>query len=341
MGFFGPPDVHKLKEKGDVNGLIRALGYRQAALVRQQAAQALGEFNASSAVAPLIKALGDDEYKVVKAALAALVNLGSPEAYLPMLAVLRHPVCGFEAGTLLAKLDQQVDQNDLRRKALEQILGLANEGDRHLRNHALNLLRRLGPHLTGFPELRQRIAAVLLVEAESGDISSEIALGEMGWEPPRDETWARRFSETERWGSAVACGEVAVQSMLEAIQKGVREPQKAIQALGKIGGMQALTALGSLAAGSNWLNRSVAIEELGYSASAEAVALLLDLLGQEDWSVRWHAMKALSRLYHCGQLKPDQASHLLRSCEKVFDVHSDTRNCGENIHVYLREAFDL
>lgn len=341
MGLFGPPDVHKLKEKKDVNGLIRALGYRQVALIRQQAAQALGELHASSAVAPLVKALGDEEFKVVKAVLEALVSLGNPDAYLPMVRIVRHSIVGWNAGEALAKLDQLVDQNDLRVKALEQALGMAREGDSHLRKAALNLIRRIAPRMQGFPDLRQRIAAELLVEVESGDLLSEIALGELGWEPPRDETWARRFISTERWLSAADCGEVAVQPLLDAIGKGVKEPQKAIQALGKIGGTQALTALASLATYSNWVNRLAAIEMLGGSASAEAVAPLLELLEEEDWHLRWNALKALSRLYHCGQLKPDQASQLLRSCEKVFDDHSDTSNCGENIHVYLREAFDL
>jgi HEAT repeat protein len=42
MPLFGPPDVAKLKAKGDVPGLIKALGREKDSAVRQAAATALG-----------------------------------------------------------------------------------------------------------------------------------------------------------------------------------------------------------------------------------------------------------------------------------------------------------
>ena len=43
MPLFGPPDVEKLKAQNNFNGLIKALGYKKDAAVRQAAAQALIE----------------------------------------------------------------------------------------------------------------------------------------------------------------------------------------------------------------------------------------------------------------------------------------------------------
>ncbi len=41
MGLFGPPNVEKLKEKRDMNGLIKALSYEKDAYIRLKAAKAL------------------------------------------------------------------------------------------------------------------------------------------------------------------------------------------------------------------------------------------------------------------------------------------------------------
>jgi HEAT repeat protein len=43
-------DVEKMEAKRDVNGLIKALAYRKDALVRQRAAEALGEIGDARAV---------------------------------------------------------------------------------------------------------------------------------------------------------------------------------------------------------------------------------------------------------------------------------------------------
>ena len=59
MSLFGPPDVDKLKAKGDIKGLIKALGYQRDWQVRVSAARALGEIGDARAVEALIGALGE------------------------------------------------------------------------------------------------------------------------------------------------------------------------------------------------------------------------------------------------------------------------------------------
>lgn len=79
MGLFGPPDVEKLKAKGDVPGLIQALVYQKDAGIRKAAAYALGQLGNSVAVQPLLRALGDVD-EVMAAAAVALVQIGDREA---------------------------------------------------------------------------------------------------------------------------------------------------------------------------------------------------------------------------------------------------------------------
>ena len=79
MSLFGSPDVEKLKAKGDVKGLIKALSYKKDQTVRQSAAEALGEMGAMRAVEPLLAALKDDE-SIRLSAIKALGQIGDTRA---------------------------------------------------------------------------------------------------------------------------------------------------------------------------------------------------------------------------------------------------------------------
>ena len=78
MGFFfGPPKVDKLKAKRDVRGLLKALPFEKDFLVRKDAALALGEIGASSAMPDLTARLILEESPSVRDALVeALDRLG-------------------------------------------------------------------------------------------------------------------------------------------------------------------------------------------------------------------------------------------------------------------------
>ena len=101
QGLFGPPNVEKLQAKGNVKGLIKALGYKKDEDVREAAAKALGEIGDARAVEPLIAASLQDKgsvgdvkygfsgvsYRVRPAAAKALVSIGVP-AVQPLIAAL-------------------------------------------------------------------------------------------------------------------------------------------------------------------------------------------------------------------------------------------------------------
>jgi HEAT repeat protein len=84
VGLFGPPDISKLKARGDVPGLIKALGNRD---VRDAASEALAELGAP-AVEPLVGALGASVWMVRSRAARALGRIGDPRAVGPLAARL-------------------------------------------------------------------------------------------------------------------------------------------------------------------------------------------------------------------------------------------------------------
>jgi len=87
-GLFGPPNVEKLKDKGDVDGLIKALHYEKDYNVCICAAGALGKIGDKRAVEPLIAALEDNDRKVRWNAAAILGNIGDKRAVEPLIAAL-------------------------------------------------------------------------------------------------------------------------------------------------------------------------------------------------------------------------------------------------------------
>jgi len=89
MPRFGSPNIEKLKAKGDVGGLIKALEYRKDTAVRISAAKALGELKDARTVEPLIAVLKDRDWSVREAAAGALGQLGDSRAVEPLIAVLK------------------------------------------------------------------------------------------------------------------------------------------------------------------------------------------------------------------------------------------------------------
>jgi len=76
MPLFGSPNVSKLAAKGDLKGLIKALGYQRDWLVRRQAVGALKAIGDTRAIEALVGALGDSNSAVRDEAAEALKTLG-------------------------------------------------------------------------------------------------------------------------------------------------------------------------------------------------------------------------------------------------------------------------
>ena len=89
MALFGPPNIEKLKEKRNVKGLIKALGYEKDESVRNAAVDALKEIG-DPAVDGLISSLADNNSYVRIGAAGALGDIGSPKAVEPLCKVLEN-----------------------------------------------------------------------------------------------------------------------------------------------------------------------------------------------------------------------------------------------------------
>ena len=92
FGLFGPPNVEKLKAKGHVQGLIKALSYEKDWKVRKAAAEALGQIGDNRATEPLVAALKDRDADVRRRAARALEQIGDARAVEPLVATLKDPL---------------------------------------------------------------------------------------------------------------------------------------------------------------------------------------------------------------------------------------------------------
>lgn len=91
MSIFGPPNVQKLLEKGDVQGLIKALHYKDNN-IRVSASNALGMIGAPG-VLPLCRVImGDEDGLVRQAAIVALLKMNDPEVIPILGAILTRPL---------------------------------------------------------------------------------------------------------------------------------------------------------------------------------------------------------------------------------------------------------
>lgn len=110
--FLFKPNIEKLKARGDVQALIKALRYKNqrdeqgSMYVRAGAARALGELGDSRAVEPLITALKDENAHVRRRATWALGELGDPRAVEPLRVALKDEdeTVRADAATALEKL---------------------------------------------------------------------------------------------------------------------------------------------------------------------------------------------------------------------------------------------
>lgn len=90
MGLFEPvePDVFRLKARGNIKGLIKALKYTKSPIIRKAAATALGDLGDERAAEPLIEALKDEDNFVRKMAATACGKLRDRRTVEPLIEAL-------------------------------------------------------------------------------------------------------------------------------------------------------------------------------------------------------------------------------------------------------------
>jgi HEAT repeat protein len=129
--------VKRLREQGDVPGLIRALRNRDPA-VQYDAVEALGELAHPAATDALVGALTGDQYSGIRwKAAEALGKIGKP-AVPALIAVLDHPDEGvrWKAAITLGEIGDE--------RGIAPLIGLLSDRDRFVRSRAAFALARIG-----------------------------------------------------------------------------------------------------------------------------------------------------------------------------------------------------
>jgi len=137
MPLFGPPNVDKMKTKGDVKGLIKALGYQKDPAVCQSASSALVELGPET-IQPLIVALKDKDQAVQKAAIDTLVKLGGLTTD-PLIKAIKNQQADEKAIQVLKGIGDQAVT-----KAVDQLIKWFLKGDDDCK-HAASALAEVGP----------------------------------------------------------------------------------------------------------------------------------------------------------------------------------------------------
>jgi len=132
------PNIDRLKDRGNVEKLIKALSYERDPEVRADAARALGELGALEALDPLITLLSDDEEVAVRSAAAeALGQIDGTRVIEPLIDALEDSSAvvrdSAETGLILCS-----------EEAIDPMMALLESDDAKLHQSAVNVLAGIG-----------------------------------------------------------------------------------------------------------------------------------------------------------------------------------------------------
>lgn len=169
MPLFGPPNVENLKKKKDVSGLIKALTYQKDARIRHDAATALGQMGAKTALEPLIAALKDPDAEVRVGASWALGKIPDKNTIEALIAALQDPaqVVRQNAAFALKTIGDQ--------RAIEPLITALNDEFEIVQNIACAALQEMRSERAVAP-----LIAILQNAASEVRKSAAIALGGIG-----------------------------------------------------------------------------------------------------------------------------------------------------------------
>ncbi|MFB0563700.1 MAG: HEAT repeat domain-containing protein [Candidatus Lokiarchaeia archaeon] len=173
-------DIRKMKDSGDIEGLIEALDYAGRRDIRMYAAMFLGRMGDRRAVEPLIRVLKDKGSDIRQWAAYALGELGDLRALDPLLQALRDTEWEVrkKATIALGKLGDV--------SAVEPLIQVLNDENWEVRWRAAEALGKLGDGRAA------EHLVLLLREKDPRDEEGEVlraaaeALDKLGWKPEND-----------------------------------------------------------------------------------------------------------------------------------------------------------
>jgi HEAT repeat protein len=324
MGLFGPPNIEKMKAKGDVNGLIKALAHQTNSHVRCDAAKALGELKDTRAVEPLLLMLKDENYDVRESAVRALGSIGDVRVIEPLVTIAELPMLrGNKQYEKVREAASEALGSITDARSVEPLIA-AFKNHRWL-NEIGNSLAKIGPSAVA-----PLIAS--LTDTEFSGHAAEI-LGWIGDERAVEPLIALLTDEklcTKAAGALGKIGDVRAVEPLIAVLKstvtnrenvaksmditGEKETTKSvlgnlhrnateiINSLEKIGDTRAVEPLIALLKDEDFAG--YAANALGMMGDPRAVEPLIAALEDEDWVLRKNAVAALGNLKDSRSVEP-------------------------------------
>ncbi|NSW54250.1 MAG: HEAT repeat domain-containing protein [Anaerolineae bacterium] len=246
MPLFGPPNIEKMKAKKDVEGLIKALSYQKDWLLRQDAAQALGDLADARSVEPLIAALDDENHEVSEYAAVALGRIGGVRTTELLITALTDGSGSEGVRSSAAKALGEIGDS----RAVESLIAALEDKNHKVSEYAAAALGRIGGART-----TELLIAALTDVSLSGDVRSSAAKALVQIGAPSVESLIVEFSQAiaendngPRFSQTKDClikiGEPSVQPLAILLDDPNRRKQwLAAQMLGEIGSPQAVEPL--------------------------------------------------------------------------------------------------
>lgn len=138
--FGGPPDVVRLRDKGDVKGLMKALQYQKDENIRKDAAIALSSFKDTNVVQSLLNALEDPSYWVRLTVISSLGVIGDPRTIEPLEAALKNNLSKDFRAEVVKIMGVIGGEN-----AVETLIEMLKDQERVVHLNAYDALIQIGP----------------------------------------------------------------------------------------------------------------------------------------------------------------------------------------------------
>ena len=340
MGLFGPPDVEKMKAKGDIKGLIKILVHHKDAETRQAAAEALGKLG-KPALDLLFASLRDRDFDVRWKAAAAFKEIGLPIVSLLITALKdENTHLRWHAANLLGEIGTQMEDGGLRARAVDGLISTLDDKDVNVADEAARALGKIGA-----PAMEPLVAAFKLgSRSRSFVVFGFRALKEIGWRPGNDEMSATYWIGESNWEECAKIGAPAVGPIIAALMKmkdwklegTLYKP--AVKALGKIGAPAVEPLIAALKLGGEDMKimRSAAADALGW-IGFPAVEALISLLKDNDNDLRFRVVRILGKIRDSrsmesliATLKDSSGKIRLEAAECLRDIgwHPDLDRAG-------------
>lgn len=299
-GLFRSPNIESLKAERDIPGLIKALSFPKNALIRQQAAKALGEFKDQRSIEPLAAALKDNDPSTRCAAARALETFNLPHVVEALMAALQ-------------------DENQQVRTVALDVLERMQIIDARLVNSLINSLEQKSFSIIAIREIRllkqigdSRAVDILTQLLTDSNMDIRKAAAEALETLKPDSTDARRLEiavATRNPQAILELGTAAVQPLIKLLKdKNTESRDFIVAALGQLGDPRAVKPLMTALRDKDMGVRETAAKALEKLGDARAVEPLIKALEDKFIGVRGASAEALERLRD-----PKAASALLKA----------------------------